>query len=263
MTMKTQDFSEIIVTRPSPHVAQVKLNRPHVRNALNLSIRKELAAVFRGFVDDSDLRCVVLTGDEKSFAAGADIEDMSKIDAIEMYHRHTERLWGAVAECPVPVIAAVNGLALGGGLELAMNADIIVAGRAARFGQPEVKVGIMPGAGGTQRLTRAVGKFHAMYLCLTGELIGADDARTLGLVSKVVDDDAVLDEALTMAEHIASLPPIAIAQIKEVIVHGADASLSAALAMERKAVQLLFASKDKQEGMQAFMEKRKPVFVGE
>lgn len=261
--MMVNEFNDVLVERPHPHVALVRLNRPHVRNALNLNIRKELATVFRGFVDDSDLRCVVLTGDEKSFAAGADIEDMSKIDAIEMYHRHTERLWGAVADCPVPVIAAVSGLALGGGLELAMNADIILAGRSARLGQPEVKVGIMPGAGGTQRLTRAVGKFQAMYLCLTGELLTAEDAHALGLISKVVDDDAVLSDALSLAEHIAGLPPLAIAQIKEVIIHGADASLPAALAMERKAVQLLFASKDKQEGMQAFLEKRKPVFVGE
>lgn len=261
--MKELDFSEVILDRISPAIAVVKLNRPHVRNALNLSIRQELAAVFRSFMEDRQLRCVVLTGDDKSFAAGADIEDMSKIGAIEMYHRHTERLWNAVAECPVPVIAAVNGFALGGGLELAMNADIIVAGRGARFGQPEVKVGIMPGAGGTQRLTRAVGKFQAMYLCLTGDLLNAEDAYSLGLVSKIVEDDAVMSEALALAEHIASLPPIAIAQIKEVIIHGADASLAAALAMERKAVQVLFASQDKQEGMKAFLEKRKPTFVGE
>ncbi|MCQ9618126.1 enoyl-CoA hydratase-related protein [Paenalcaligenes niemegkensis] len=255
-------LSEVILERIHPGIAVVRLNRPHVRNALNLSIRQELAEVFRGFMDDDELRCVILTGDEKSFAAGADIEDMSKISAIEMYQRHTERLWNAVAECPVPVISAVNGFALGGGLELAMNTDIIVAGRNARFGQPEVKVGIMPGAGGTQRLTRAVGKFQAMYLCLTGNLLNADEAYTLGLVSKVVDDEAVMTEALALAHHIADLPPIALAQIKEVIIHGADASLGAALAMERKAVQVLFASQDKQEGMKAFLEKRKPVFVG-
>lgn len=260
--MIEQELREVILERINPRVAVVRLNRPQVRNALNLSIRQELAAVFRSFMDDTELRCVVLTGDEKSFAAGADIEDMSKIGAIEMYQRHTERLWGAVGECPVPVIAAVNGFALGGGLELAMNADIILAGRSARFGQPEVKVGIMPGAGGTQRLTRAVGKFQAMYLCLTGALLNAEQAYALGLVSKVVDDDAVMTEALALAEHLAALPPIAIAQIKEVIIQGADAPLSAALAMERKAVQVLFASQDKQEGMQAFLEKRQAVFVG-
>ncbi len=263
MTDKTPCFSDIIVDRTQPGVAVVTLNRPQVRNALNLSIRHELAQAFRSFTDDKTLRCVILTGNDEAFAAGADIEDMSRIGTIEMYHRHTERLWNAVGECPVPVIAAVNGYALGGGLELAMNADIIIAGRGARFGQPEVRVGIMPGAGGTQRLTRALGKFQAMHLCLTGDLLKAEDAYTLGLVSKLVDDAEVMPAAQKMAQHIASLPPIAIAQIKEVIIHGEDAPLQTALAMERKAVQILFASRDKQEGMQAFLEKRQPNFLGE
>lgn len=255
-------MSTILIERISPAIALVRLNRPEVRNALNLSIRQELATAFRAFVEDADLRCVVLTGDERAFAAGADIADMSRIDAIEMYHRHTERLWSAVGDCPVPVIAAVNGFALGGGLELAMHADIIVAGRNAKLGQPEVNVGIMPGAGGTQRLTRAVGKFKAMLMCLTGEVVSGQDAFEMGLVSKVVDDDKVLPEALALAERIALMPPIAIAQIKEVILLGADAPLSAALAMERKAVQVLFASRDKSEGMSAFLEKRRPIYEG-
>ncbi|MGW9231957.1 enoyl-CoA hydratase-related protein [Pseudorhizobium sp. NPDC055634] len=255
-------MSTILIERISPAIALVRLNRPEVRNALNLSIRQELATAFRDFVDDTELRCVVLTGDERSFAAGADIADMSRIDAIEMYHRHTERLWAAVGDCPVPVIAAVNGFALGGGLELAMHADIIVAGRHAKLGQPEVNVGIMPGAGGTQRLTRAVGKFKAMLMCLTGEIVSGEEAFAMGLVSKVVDDDKVLSEALNLAERVALMPPIAIAQIKEVILLGADAPLSAALAMERKAVQVLFASRDKAEGMSAFLEKRRPVYEG-
>lgn len=255
-------MSAVIVERHSPAIAVVRLNRPEVRNALNLAIRQELAEVFRGFVDDRELRCVVLTGNEQAFAAGADIADMSRIDAIEMYHRHTERLWAAVGDCPVPVVAAVNGFALGGGLELAMHADIIVAGRKAKLGQPEVNVGIMPGAGGTQRLTRAVGKFRSMLMCLTGEIVTGQEAFEMGLVSKVVDDEKVLDEALAVAEKIAAMPPIAVAQIKEVIVLGADAPLSAALAMERKAVQILFASRDKVEGMAAFLEKRRPVYEG-
>ncbi|MDR4127065.1 enoyl-CoA hydratase-related protein [Yanghanlia caeni] len=262
MSQTSSEMREILVERRSPAVVLVRLNRPHVRNALNLAIRQELAAVFREFVDDRELRCVVLTGNEKVFAAGADIEDMSRIGAVEMYHRHTERLWGAVGDCPVPVIAAVSGFALGGGLELAMNADIIIAGRSARLGQPEVKVGIMPGAGGTQRLTRAVGKFQAMYLCMSGELVSAEQAYMMGLVSKVVDDDKVLAEALELADKLAALPPIALAQIKEVIVQGEDLPLPAALALERKAVQLLFATQDKQEGMQAFLEKRQPRYVG-
>lgn len=252
----------VLVDRTSPDIAVVRLNRPHVRNALDLAIRQQLAQVFRDLADDSDLRCVVLTGNEECFAAGADIEDMSRIDAMQMYHRHTERLWAAVAECPVPVISAINGYALGGGLELAMNTDIIIAGRGAQFGQPEVKVGIMPGAGGTQRLTRAVGKFQAMYLCMSGDLISADEAYGMGLVSKVVDDADVMPASLKLAEHLARMPPVALAQIKEVILHGADAPLSAALALERKAVQLLFASQDKNEGMTAFLEKRRPQYAG-
>jgi enoyl-CoA hydratase/carnithine racemase len=162
----------------------------------------------------------------------------------------------------VPLIAAINGFALGGGLELALHADIIIAGRGARLGQPEVKVGIMPGAGGTQRLTRAVGKYHAMRLTLTGEMIQADEAFAMGLVSKVVDDKSVLDEALAMARQIASLPPIAIAQVKEVVIHGEDASLATGLMLERKALQLLFATEDKSEGMRAFLEKRSPRYRG-
>lgn len=262
MTESTAASAEVLLERVSPAIAIVRLNRPHVRNALDLSIRQELAKVFRALAEETALRCVILTGGEECFAAGADIADMSRIDAVQMYHRHTERLWAAVAECPVPVLSAVSGYALGGGLELAMNTDIIVAGRSARLGQPEVKVGIMPGAGGTQRLMRAVGKFRAMYLCMTGELIGAQEALEMGLVSLVVDDAEVMPRCLALAEKLAGMPPIALAQIKEVILHGADASLGAALALERKAVQLLFATEDKQEGMGAFMEKRRPQYKG-
>jgi len=252
----------VLLERRSPAIAIVRINRPEVRNALDLEVRQQMAAIFRGFVDDTALRCVILTGNEESFAAGADIKDMSQIDAVQMYQRHTERLWGAVGDCPVPVIAAINGFALGGGLELAMHTDITIAGRGARLGQPEVRVGIMPGAGGTQRLTRAVGKFRAMRLCLTGEIIDAQEAYQMGLISILTDDDQVMQTAITMAERIAKLPPIAVAQIKELILTGPDAPLSTALALERKAVQLLFATKDKQEGMSAFLEKRQPEFKG-
>lgn len=251
-----------LVERPEPGIAVVRLNRPEVRNALDLDIRKRLAEIFRSFTDDPDLRCVVLTGDETSFAAGADISDMSTLSAVEMYHRHTERLWAAVGDCPIPVVAAVNGFALGGGMELAMHCDITVVGRGAKLGQPEVRVGIMPGAGGTQRLVRAVGKFRAMQLCLTGEVIDAPEAFAMGLVSRLVDDDEVMAEAMKTAKTIARMPPVAVAQIKEVILHGMDAPLGAALALERKAVQLLFATQDKAEGMSAFLEKRKPKFTG-
>lgn len=253
---------EVILERKSDAIAIVRINRPKVRNALNMTVRRKLAEIFESFVEDTALRCVVLTGNDASFAAGADIQDMADISAVDMYLRHNERLWEAVGRCPQPVIAAVNGFALGGGLELAMHADIIVAGRSAKLGQPEVRVGIMPGAGGTQRLTRAIGKFKAMRLCLTGEIIDAEEAFSMGLVSKLVDDGEVLNVALDMAEQMTKLPPIALAQIKEVILHGQDASLGAALALERKALQVLFATQDKNEGMRAFLEKRAPRYTG-
>lgn len=252
----------VLLEEPAAGIVHVRLNRPEVRNALNLDIRRELAAHFRSFVDREGLRAVVLSGVAGNFSGGADIADMAQIDAIEMYHRHTERLWGAVGDCPVPVIAAVEGYALGGGLELAMLADIIITDSAARLGQPEVRVGIMPGAGGTQRLVRAVGKYRAMLLCMTGEMISGKEAAEMGLVSKLVEDGTVLDEAHRLAERIARMPPLAIAQIKEVIVAGADVPLSAALALERKALQILFATSDKAEGMAAFLEKRSPVYKG-
>lgn len=254
--------NDLVLVEDLGAVVVLRLNRPEVLNALNMPLRRQLATIFEGLTDGGTLRAVVLTGDEKSFAAGADIADMAQIDSVDMYLRHTERLWEAVARCPVPVIAAVNGFALGGGMELAMHADIIVAGKSARFGQPEVKVGIMPGAGGTQRLTRAVGKFKAMRLCLTGEIIDADEASAMGLVSEVVEDDQVFDHAMGLARRIAGLPPIAVNQVKEVILHGQDASLAAALALERKALQILFSTQDKFEGMAAFTEKRRPSYTG-
>lgn len=252
----------VLVERPDPGLVVVRINRPEVRNALDLATRQRLAEVFRGLATEAGLRCVVLTGGEKWFASGADIDDMATLSAVEMYHRHTERLWGAVGDCPVPVVAAVNGLALGGGLELAMLCDVIVVGRGAKLGQPEVRVGIMPGAGGTQRLVREIGKFRTMRLCLTGEVITAEEAWDMGLASKIVDDDRVWDEAMAIARTIADMPPVAVAQIKEVVLQGMDAPLSAALALERKAVQLLFATADKSEGMAAFLEKRPPKFTG-
>jgi len=180
-----------------------------------------------------------------------------------MYRRHAEYLWEAISRCPKPVIAAVNGFALGGGCELAMHCDIIVAGESARFGQPEVKLGLMPGAGGTQRLIRAVGKFQAMRIALTGCLVKAPEALAMGMVSEVVGDERTLPRALELAAEIAALPALAVAQIKEVMLAGADLPLDSALALERKAFQLLFDSRDQKEGAAAFLEKRKANFQGE
>jgi enoyl-CoA hydratase len=255
-------MSDVILESPAAGVALVKLNRPEVKNALNLSLRQELAEHFRRLGADADTRCIVLTGGDKVFAAGADIRDMAERSAIEMMLRNINLLWEPIASCPKPVIAAVNGYAWGGGCELAMHADIIIAGESATFCQPEIKVGIMPGAGGTQRLTRAVGKFQAMRMILTGQPVSARDALAMGLCSEVVADAEVQEAAVRMAVSIAGMPPIAVAQIKEVVMAGQDLPLNAAIMLERKAFQLLFDTKDQKEGMKAFLEKRKPVYQG-
>ena len=253
---------EVLVERPRENVALVRINRPEVKNALNARVREQLADHFTEFGRSEDVRAIVLTGNEEAFAAGADISQMADAGSIEMMLRNTHLLWRAIASCPKPVIAAVNGYAFGGGCELAMHADIIVAGAGASFGQPEVRVGIMPGAGGTQRLTRAVGKFKAMKMILTGEPVTAAEAEAMGLVSEMVADAEVLERSLKMAERIAAMPPLAVMQIKEVLLAGQDASLETALMLERKAFQLLFSSEDQKEGMRAFAEKRKPRYQG-
>jgi enoyl-CoA hydratase/carnithine racemase len=255
-------MSEVLLERPSDRVAVIRLNRPEARNAMNVAVRQALADHFTTLGDDDTTRCIIITGGDKIFAGGADIRDMADRTPVELYLRRTERFWQAVGSCPKPVIAAVNGYCLGGGCELAMHTDIIIAGEGALFGQPEVKVGIMPGAGGTQRLTRAVGKFAAMKMMLTGDPISAREALAIGLVSEVVPDAEVLTRAIAMAETIASRPPLAIMQIKEAVLAGMDASLEAGLLLERKAFQLLFATADQKEGMRAFLDKRKPEFEG-
>jgi enoyl-CoA hydratase len=252
----------VLVERPADGVALIRINRPEARNALNMEVRKLVARHLTEFGEDPTIRCIVLTGNDKSFAAGADIKEMAGASAIDMMARGTDKLWRATAACPKPVIAAVNGFALGGGCELAMTCDIIVAGDSARFGQPEVKIGIVPGGGGTQRLTRAIGKFKAMKICLTGELFGAKEAYDMGLVSELVPDALVEKRALALAQQIAELSPLAVQQIKELVLAGQDASLDAALRLETKAIQLQFASEDQKEGMAAFIEKRKPRFQG-
>jgi enoyl-CoA hydratase/carnithine racemase len=255
-------MDEVKLIRDLPHIAVVQLNRPKARNALDQEVRLQLAEHFSELLHDTSVRCVVLTGGEQVFAAGADLRDLSERTAIDLMLRNSQRMWQAIAAYPKPIIAAVNGLAWGGGCELAMHADIIIAGESASFCQPEVKVGIMPGAGGTQRLARTVGKFQAMKMVLTGLPVNAREALAMGLASEVVADDQVLARAMELATHIAALPPLAVAQIKEVLLAGQDASLETALMLERKAFQLLFASEDQKEGMRAFLEKRPPEFRG-
>jgi enoyl-CoA hydratase len=255
-------MSEVVREQLSDGIVVVRLNRPEVRNALNLAVRQQLADHFAELGHDAATRCIIITGGEKVFAGGADIRDMVDRTPADLIARRSERLWAPIASCPKPVIAAVNGYAFGGGCEMAMMADIIVAGEGATFSQPEVRVGIMPGAGGTQRLTRAVGKFRAMRMLLTGEPVTARDALAMGLVSDVVPDGDVLDAAVRIAKTIAAMPPLAILQIKEAVLAGQDASLETAIVLERKAFQLLFSTEDQKEGMRAFLEKRKPEFHG-
>ena len=252
----------LLLEFPKEGVALLRINRPEARNALNMEVREALARHLGELALDPRVRCVVLAGNEKVFAAGADIREMVDIGAVELMQRGVGALWDAIAAFRKPLIAAVNGYALGGGCELAMHADLVIAGKSAQFGQPEVKIGIIPGGGGTQRLTRAVGKFKAMKMILTGEPISAEDAFVMGLASEVVPDDDVEPRALHLASHIAALPPLAVMVAKEVILAGQNASLSAGLMLERKAAQVLFASRDKREGMQAFIEKRTPNFEG-
>ncbi|MDP1718547.1 MAG: enoyl-CoA hydratase [Burkholderiales bacterium] len=252
----------VLLERPAEGVALVRINRPEARNALNIEVRKLIAKHLTELGEDDTTRCIVLTGNDKSFAAGADIKEMAGVGTMEMLARGTHKLWRAIAACPKPVIAAVNGFALGGGCELAMTCDIIIAGESAKFGQPEVKIGIIPGGGATQRLTRAVGKYKAMRYILTGDPFSAKEACDMGLVSEVVADDAVEKRAVEMAQQIATLPPLAILQAKETVLRGMDASLDTGLALETKAAQILFASQDQKEGMAAFIEKRKPKFSG-
>ena len=243
-------------------MAVVRLNRPEAANALSLPLQARLSAAFTTLADDEAVRAIVLTGGESVFAAGGDIKGLSDAGPIEIMRRHTERVWAPIERCPKPIIAAVCGYAFGGGAELAMHCDIIIAGEGASFAQPEIRIGIMPGIGGTQRLVRAVGKFNAMRMLLTGRPVSAREAQVMGLVSVVLPDKEVMGEALAMARTIAAMPPLAAMQIKEVVLAGVDASLEAALMLERKANQLLFATRDQKEGMQAFIDKRKPTFEG-
>ncbi|WP_298970207.1 enoyl-CoA hydratase [uncultured Psychrobacter sp.] len=244
-------------------VSVITLNRLKVRNALNAELRAQMAEMFIQLNNDPKTKAIVLTGGNKVFAAGADINDFLTAKTVDVYLRHSERYWDAITDCRKPIIAAVNGYALGGGCELAMHADIIVAGKSAKFGQPEIKIGLMPGAGGTQRLFRVIGKHKAMKLILTGDMISADQADQMGLVSEVVDDEATIKRAIEIAEQLAGYSPIALTQIKEVANLGVDMPLPAALALERKAFQILFDTEDQKEGAKAFLEKRDANYKGQ
>lgn len=253
---------ENLVVRIDGPVALLRLNRPAVLNALSSSVIKELVAALERSDVDAEIRCIVITGDDRAFAAGADIHEMAEATSIEMLLRDQFAMWDRIRRIKKPIIAAVNGFALGGGCELAMMCDIIVAGDNAQFGQPEISIGVIPGAGGTQRLTRAVGKAKAMEMILTGRFISADEAFRLGLVNVVVPWEKTLDEALTLAKEISSKPPLAVRLAKETILKAQESPLHEGLEFERKNFYLLFASDDQKEGMRAFIEKRAPGWKG-
>jgi enoyl-CoA hydratase len=253
---------DILVERPADAVVVLRLNRPEVRNALNLDIRIRLADEVARYGADPVVRCLIITGSDTVFAAGADIKMMVEADPIEIMARNQQKYWRTIMDCPKPVIAAIEGYALGGGLELALCADIIVAGDSAKLGLPEVKLGILAGGGGTQKLTRLVGSKRAMLLLLTGRMFGAAEALAMGVVSEVAPAGQALVRALEIATEIAAQPPIAVMQIKEIVNAGINAPLDTALMLERKALLLQFATLDQKEGMRAFLEKRKPKFEG-
>ena len=250
----------LLEERPAVGLALLRLNRPEVLNALNLQLRRDLAAAFSRLDADPQVRVIVLAGSERAFCAGADLNVYVDATPPEIIGRQMDQLWGAISGCRKPVIAAVRGHALGGGCELAMHADIIVAGERARFGQPEVKIGLMPGGGATQRLTRAVGKFAAMKILLCGEPFDAAAALAMGLVSEVVPDQEVEARALALAAQLAALPALALQFIKEAVLEGMNLPLDQGLQFERKSFQLLFSTADKTEGIRARLEKRPPQF---
>ncbi len=255
---------EFIKVNPQiqPFVALIELNRPKELNALNLQLMGEIRDALRQLDADDNVRAIVITGSKKAFAAGADIKQMAGKGAVDMLLIDQFSTWDAIRKTKKPLIAAVSGFALGGGCELAMTCDMIIASETAQFGQPEIKIGVMPGAGGTQRLTRAIGKAKAMEMVLTGRFIAAAEADRLGLVTKVVPEELYLEEALKLAARIAEMSPIAVRMAKESVNRSYEGHLDDGLHFERKNFYMLFASDDQKEGMAAFIEKRKPDFKG-
>ncbi len=252
----------LVESKYQPHIAIIRLNRPKELNALNLQLMLELKAALANLDDDDNVRCIIITGNQQAFAAGADIKQMESKTAIDLLKIDQFETWDQIRKTKKPIIAAVSGFALGGGCELAMTCDMIVASETAKFGQPEIKIGIMPGAGGTQRLTKAVGKALAMEMVLTGKFISAEEAMKAGLVNRVVAEELYLDEAVKLAKEVTQMSPISVRLAKESILKAFDSGLQEGLYFERKNFYMCFASEDQKEGMKAFVEKRKPKFEG-
>jgi enoyl-CoA hydratase len=250
------DYSNILVEKRDA-VTLVTLNRPQALNALNSEVLKEVIEAFQAYEADPSQRCLVLTGSgEKAFAAGADIKEMQPQGFADMYASNFFAGWEKVTATRKPWIAAVNGFALGGGCEVALMADFIIASDTAKFGQPEIKLGVTPGMGGSQRLTLAIGKAKAMEMCLTGRMMGAEEAERSGLVARVVPANQLLDEALKTAAQIAAMPPLAAIATKEMVNAAFEMSLSQGINFERRLFHGLFGTEDQKEGMTAFVEKR-------
>jgi enoyl-CoA hydratase len=256
-------MADVVITTREEPIATVQLNRPDVLNALNEQVLDALVKEITALDDDDAIRCIVLTGNERAFAAGADIKEaFVTATPVSMLRQDLTSRWEAIRRIRTPIIAAVSGYALGGGCELAMICDIIVASETAQFGQPEINLGIIPGAGGTQRLTRAVGKYRANELILTGRRFKADEAKAIGLVAQVYPAASWLDDAKALARTIAEKPPVAARLATEAVDLAWNSTLDAGLEFERKAFYLLFATEDKKEGVDAFVNKRKAVFKG-
>ena len=254
-------YQTILVERDN-EIGIVQLNRPKVMNALSFELMSELVKSLEEMDNDPSIKVIVLTGSERAFAAGADLAEMSQASTVDLVLGRRFELWDRIRKISKPTIAAVSGYCLGGGNELAMNCDIIIAAEGATFGQPEVNVGIMPGAGGTQRLPRAIGKYRAMEMILTGKSISAEEAHRVGLVNRVVPQESLMEEAKKIAREIASKPPISVRVAKEAVLRAQDTTLEVGLEFERKAFYMLFATEDGKEGMRAFVEKRKPDYKG-
>jgi len=250
---------ENIIVEVHANVGLITLNRPKALNALSTPLTIELGNALRRFEQDDDIGAVVITGNEKAFAAGADIKEMQDKTVVDCYMSNfITETWECVVSCRKPVIAAVAGYALGGGCELAMMCDFVVAASTAKFGQPEINLGIMPGAGGTQRLTRFVGKSKAMDMCLTGRMMEAEEAERAGLVSRIVDPDSLIDESINIAQSIAEKSRPSTLMVKEAVNRAYETTLAEGVRYERRLFYSLFATEDQTEGMAAFAEKRKP-----
>jgi len=257
------EFKYILIEKlATDGVGIIRLNRPKELNALNRDVIGEIGSALTILENENEIRCVILTGNERAFAAGADIKEMAEMTSVNMIEADMFSRWEIIRKFKKPLIAAVSGFALGGGCELAMLCDMIIASDTAQFGQPEIKIGVIPGAGGTQRLTRAIGRRMAMELILTGRFISAEEAKKLGLVNRVVPAELYMDEAMKLAKEISGMPPLAVKLAKECVLKAEEMDFDEGLLIERKNFYLLFSSNDQKEGMNAFIEKRKPEWKG-